>query len=74
MLRTKKWGNIKNKNLLNFFQKIRKKIYSYWRKNLDYIENYKKCEFCYLCTNCRALEEEEISQIANSKTLCNFMS
>lgn len=51
-----------------------KKIYSYWRKNLDYIENYKKCEFCYLCTNCRALEEEEISQIANSKTLCNFMS
>lgn len=73
MLRTKKWGNIKNKNLLNFFQKNKEKIYIYWRKNLDYIENCKKCEFRYLCTDCRALEEE-ISQIANSKTLCRFMS
>ncbi|WP_367997732.1 hypothetical protein [Methanobrevibacter smithii] len=25
MLRTKKWGNIKNKNLLNFFQKNKEK-------------------------------------------------
>lgn len=71
MLRTKLWGNVKQENLLKFFQDNKNEIYDFWRTNLDYIDGCNQCEFRYVCSDCRALEEEFTANI-NSKILCSL--
>lgn len=71
MLRTKLWGNIKHENLFNFLQENKNKIYAFWRLNLDFIDGCKSCEFRYICSDCRSLEEE-LTNKYNSKILCSL--
>lgn len=71
MFRSKKWGNVKDKNLLDVLDNIKIDIFNFWKNNLDNITTCKNCEFRYLCSDCRVLEEV-VSGDVNNKTLCDF--
>lgn len=71
LYRSKKWGNINNNSFINFLDENKNKIYNFWTKNLDTINNCKSCEFRYICFDCRVLEEE-ISKKTNEKSLCKY--
>lgn len=70
LLRLNKWGKITD-SFLNFLDEHKEKIYSFWVKNLDYIEGCNYCEFRYLCSDCRFIEEE-ISKEYFKKSLCSY--
>lgn len=71
LYRTIKWGNIKNTQVINFLDDNKDKIYDFWIKNLDTIDGCKSCEFRYLCSDCRVIEEE-ITKKNSKKLLCNY--
>lgn len=71
MFRIYKLANTKNKDFLTVLKEIKFDIVSIWKNNLDYIDRCKNCEFRYLCSDCRALEEK-LSKSSNNKLLCEF--
>ena len=71
MFRTCKIANIKNKEFMSVLREIKNIILMIWKNNLDYINNCKDCEFRYICSDCRALEEK-LSDSPNNKLLCEF--
>lgn len=71
MMRRSILGNVANKPLYTIFKERKGEIDKFWKLNLDEIENCTGCEFRYVCTDCRALEENITGRL-NGKTLCNY--
>lgn len=71
LYKSKNFGNIKNNSLLNFLKKNKNIIYEFWSNNLDFVNGCAECEFRYLCSDCRACEEEITNEL-NQKKLCHL--
>ena len=70
LFRTKKWGHIDG-NFLDFLYQNKERIYNFWTKNLDHIEGCKECEFRYLCSDCRVIEEIFFNEY-DKKFFCSY--
>lgn len=70
LFRFQKWGNIQG-SFLNFLNNNKEKIYNFWTKNLDSIAGCQCCEFRYICSDCRAIEEYILNE-SNKKFLCSY--
>lgn len=70
-MRKHKLGNIKDKELYTIFENADRGIYKFWNLNLDKIEKCKLCEFRYVCSDCRALEESLTGRL-EGKALCSY--
>jgi len=71
MMRHSVLGNLTDKPLYNIFKEKKNEIDRFWKLNLDKIEKCTDCEFRYVCTDCRALEEN-ITGRWNGKTFCGY--
>lgn len=70
-MRNHVFGNIRNKSLSSIFKEKMEYIGRFWKLNLDEIEKCTYCEFRYLCTDCRALEENLTGELTG-KILCGY--
>ncbi|OPX77972.1 MAG: Radical SAM superfamily protein [Methanosaeta sp. PtaB.Bin039] len=71
LMRSHRFGNVRNGELYQVFEKNWKEIEKIWKLNLDKIEKCKCCEFRYACTDCRALEENLTGKLSG-KRLCGY--
>lgn len=62
------FGNIKEKSLKEIV--INQKFQSLWKIIKDDVEVCKDCEFRYICTDCRAFQEEDSNLLKPKK--CSY--
>jgi len=71
MMRDHCLGNIVDKGLYTIFRDGMNYIEKFWKLNLNKIETCTECEFRYVCSDCRALEERLTGNI-NGKLICSY--
>jgi radical SAM protein with 4Fe4S-binding SPASM domain len=71
MMRNHKIGSVKEADLADIISDKMERIKKFWGLNLDKIEKCGKCEFKYICDDCRALEEYLTGKL-KGKLLCHY--
>jgi radical SAM protein with 4Fe4S-binding SPASM domain len=71
MMRNYSLGNIRDRKIWTFLKGTEGSIQEFWKINLNTLNKCSKCEFRYVCTDCRALETAISGNLCN-KVLCNY--
>lgn len=71
MMRNHVLGNINNKALYSIFDEKINDIDKFWNLTLDKIDKCTKCEFRYICIDCRCLEEKLTGKL-DGKRICSY--